>query len=86
MIQWVKLIPKEKFIEYYNQVLINLQNTDDFVLIYEHCSCIHEMLKEIDYWLKMSSNGNSRSKHSVDLIDFGENKNDSSDNQILMSA
>lgn len=26
------------------------------MLIYEHCSCIHKMLQEIDYWLKMSPN------------------------------
>lgn len=56
LIQWVKLIPKSKFIHYYNSVLENLQNTTDFVLIYEQCSCIHKMLQEIDYWLKMSTN------------------------------
>jgi len=26
------------------------------VLIYEQCSCVHKMLQEIDYWLKMSTN------------------------------
>ena len=51
--QWVKLIPKSKFMHFFNLVLTNLQNTTDMVLIYEHCTCIHEMLKEIDYWLKM---------------------------------
>ena len=52
----MKLIPKSKFVPYYNFVLENLQRTTDVVLIYEHCSCIHKMLLEIDYWLKMSTN------------------------------
>ena len=55
MIQWVKLIPKAKFMTYFNIVLENLHATEDFVLIYEQACCIHEMLKEIDYWLKMSN-------------------------------
>jgi hypothetical protein len=25
------------------------------VLIYEYATCIHEMLKEIDYWVKLSN-------------------------------
>jgi len=40
---------------YFNIVLENLHSTTDFVLIYEQACCIHEMLKEIDYWLKMSN-------------------------------
>ena len=40
---------------YFNIVLENLHVTTDFVLIYEQACCIHEMLKEIDYWLKMSN-------------------------------
>ena len=40
---------------YFNLVLENLYATTDFVLIYEQACCIHEMLKEIDYWLKMSN-------------------------------
>lgn len=40
---------------YFNIVLENLHATTDFVLIYEQACCIHEMLKEIDYWLKMSN-------------------------------
>ena len=39
---------------YFNLVLEQLSNTTDYVLIYEYCMCIHEMLKEIDYWLKQS--------------------------------
>ena len=40
---------------YFNIVLENLHATTDFVLIYEQACCIHAMLKEIDYWLKMSN-------------------------------
>jgi hypothetical protein len=40
---------------YFNIILENLHTTTDFVLIYEQACCIHEMLKEIDYWLKMSN-------------------------------
>ena len=55
MIQWVKLIPKAKFMTYFNIILENMHATTDFVLIYEQACCIHEMLKEIDYWLKLSN-------------------------------
>ena len=55
LIQWVKLIPKTKFMTYFNLVLENLHNTTDYVLIYEQACCVHEMLKEIDYWLKLSN-------------------------------
>lgn len=65
LIQWVKLIPKAKFIVYFNFILENLNNTQDYVLIYEQCSCIHEMLKEIDYWLKMSSGSGQGSYGSM---------------------
>jgi hypothetical protein len=57
LIQWVKLIPKSKFVHYYYQVLDALTQTSDCVLIYEYATCIHEMLKEIDYWIKLSSSG-----------------------------
>ena len=40
---------------YFNFVLENLSKTTDHVLIYEYATCIHEMLKEIDYWLKMQN-------------------------------
>jgi hypothetical protein len=55
LIQWVKLIPKNKFMHYYQLILEDLNNTNDMVLIYEYSTCIHEMLKEIDYWIKMSN-------------------------------
>jgi hypothetical protein len=58
LIQWVKLIPKTKFTLYYNLVLDNLAATSDLVLIYEHASCIHEMLKEIEYWIKQRNSAN----------------------------
>ena len=38
--------------DYFNIILENMSNTTDYVLIYEQATCIHEMLKEIDYWLK----------------------------------
>ena len=55
LIQWAKLIPKQRFMYYFNMVLESLEATTDFVLIYEYATCIHEMLKEIDYWIKQSS-------------------------------
>ena len=55
LLQWVKLIPKHKFIAYFNLVTENLSQTTDMVLIYEYSTCIHEMLKEIDYWIKMNN-------------------------------
>ena len=61
-------MPKAKFIHYYEQILANLATSTDYVLIYEHCSCIHEMLKEIDYWLKMSSSSHSGSGESYGSI------------------
>ena len=35
IIQWIKLIPKSKFMQYFDIVLDNLSKTEDFVLIYE---------------------------------------------------
>lgn len=35
LIQWVKLIPKAKFMNYFNLILENLYATTDVVLIYE---------------------------------------------------
>lgn len=59
LIQWVKLIPKAngKFLQYYETVLLNLEASTDPVLVYEQCQCIHEMLKEIEYWLKRAAAG-----------------------------
>ena len=47
---------------------------EDYVLIYEHCSCIHEMLKEIDYWLKMQSSGYHSENFSILTSAFGGKK------------
>jgi hypothetical protein len=71
---------------YFNIVLENLHATTDFVLIYEQACCIHEMLKEIDYWLKMSNStqpgqftsnlhgmGSLRRAAKSDLLDFNDN-------------
>jgi hypothetical protein len=57
---WVKILPKPRFLEYYNIVLTSLaeigQGADkfsnlDLVLINEHCKVLHEMVKEINQWL-----------------------------------
>ena len=46
---------------YFAQLLESLAQTSDFVLIYEHASCVHELLKEIDYWVKLGgSNGSAQ--------------------------
>lgn len=79
-------------------MLENLNQCDNQVLIYEYSTCIHEMLKELDYWVKMSaSNSNSvkpfitgasrpvRKTMSKNLFDFGDNSNDPQEEQIQMS-
>lgn len=70
-------MPKAKFIHYYEQILNNLANITDYVLIYEHCSCIHEMLKEIDYWLKMSGSSTNNTAEFGSILSnaFGSNSN-----------
>jgi len=49
---WAKILPKTQFINYFNVVIKSLSETTDEVLVNEHCHCIHEMLKEIDYWIR----------------------------------
>jgi len=83
---------------YFNQVLESLSLTTDMVLIYEYATCIHEMLKEIDYWLKMNSSqavpqfgnpfgahGGLRKTDVNDLLNFSDTGNDAQDDQISMS-
>lgn len=41
-------------------IVQSLAELTDHVLIYEHCRCIHEMIKEIDYWVKKSVDGGPR--------------------------
>lgn len=38
----------------------SLNELTDSVLIYEHCRCIHELIKEIDFWVKKSEAGEPR--------------------------
>lgn len=38
--------------DYMRLLITSLKELDDYVLIYEHCHCIHEMVKEIDNWVK----------------------------------
>lgn len=52
MSQWVKLLPKSEFMKYFKIVVQSLHEVTDYVLIYEHCYCIHEMIKELEYWIK----------------------------------
>lgn len=68
------------------------------VLIYEYATCIHEMLKEIDYWLKLSNTQSQsqlikpfdvvpirKNSFKKDLLDFSEGHQDPQDEQIQMS-
>lgn len=60
---WTKILPKPRFLEYFNIVLASLAETGvqltannqftnlDMVLINEHCRLLHEMLKEVYQWL-----------------------------------
>lgn len=45
-------MPKKRFHEYLSIVVESLKSLTDFVLIYEHCHCIHDMIKEIDDSIK----------------------------------
>ena len=57
---WYRILPKVHFQEILQSVLVSLNEITEEqaktslyqVLIYEHCHCIHEMLKEITYWLQ----------------------------------
>jgi hypothetical protein len=48
LIQWTRLLPKARFMDYFRLLISNLQETNDPVLIYETSRCIHEMIKEIE--------------------------------------
>jgi hypothetical protein len=43
--------------DYFTVIVRSLSQLTDHVLIYEHCRTIHELIKEIDYWVKKSENG-----------------------------
>ena len=63
-----------------------MSKTTDSVLIYEYATCIHEMLKEIDYWIKISSQSSSKvtpfSSKPRELFEFGDPQNDTQEDQI----
>lgn len=40
--------------EYLRILVQSLKELTDYVLIYEHCHCIHELIKEVDNWAKKS--------------------------------
>jgi hypothetical protein len=39
------------------------------VLIYEHCRCIHELIKELDFWVKKGESGTKPSFATGSLFD-----------------
>ena len=83
--QWIKLLPKAQFMKYFRILVQSLQETQDYVLIYEHCNCIHEMVKELDYWLKKTDDKSTGSKFpSGCLFDEGGSAIDE-DDQIKQS-
>jgi hypothetical protein len=55
---WAKILPKVYFYEIFQSVLLSLDEITETklalnqVLIYEHCHCVHELLKEIYHWLQ----------------------------------
>ena len=67
--QWAKLLPKNKFMDYFRILVHSLQESTDYVLIYEHCRCIHELIKELDHWIKKSESGSSPSYAHGSLFD-----------------
>ena len=48
LIQWTRLLPKTRFMDYFRMLIQNLQESVDPVIIYETAKGIHEMIKEID--------------------------------------
>lgn len=57
---WAKILPKVHFFEILTSVLQSLDEVTPEqaktalwqVLVYEHCHCVHEMLKEVYNWLQ----------------------------------
>lgn len=67
--QWVKFIPKAKIMDLFAILVRSLSEITDHVLIYEHCRTIHELVKEIDYWVKKSESGSKPSFAHGQLFD-----------------
>jgi hypothetical protein len=106
---WTKLVPKPHFLDLFNSVLESLHQIGqqsgtapvqlsslDQVLVMEHCHCIHEMLKEIHYWLQRDDQirrGNSRARIPdelpKDIFELRGNDNyqfsESEEDQIALS-
>jgi hypothetical protein len=55
--QWVKNLPKDKLLGYFTILVQSLSGLTDHVLIYEHCRCLHELVKELDFWVKKGESG-----------------------------
>jgi len=60
----------------------SLQETTDHVLIYEHCRCLHELIKEIDFWFKKGESGSRPSFAKGPLFDHNSSPITEEEEQI----
>lgn len=93
---WAKILPKVHFFEIFQSVLASLDEIREAtapinqVLITEHCHCIHEMLKEINYWNQradqLRKNGQAIPELSKDIFELrgSTTYGDSEDDQITI--
>jgi hypothetical protein len=70
--QWVKNLPKDKLLGYFTILVQSLSGLTDHVLIYEHCRCLHELVKELEFWVKKGESGAKPSYAAVGSL-FDEN-------------
>lgn len=68
--------------DYFRILVLSLKEVTDHVLIYEHCRCIHELIKEIDYWVKKSESGPRTSYAYGSLFDHGSTPISEEEDQI----
>jgi len=68
--------------DYFRILVQSLSELIDHVLIYEHCRCIHELIKEIDYWVKKSESGSRTSYASGSLFDHATTPISEEEDQI----
>jgi|LauGreDrversion4_2_1035121.scaffolds.fasta_scaffold169210_2 hypothetical protein len=71
--------------DYFRVLVVSLQEITDHVLIYEHCRCIHELIKEIEFWIKKEKSGNRASYAQGSLFDSGNSPITEEEEQIQMS-
>lgn len=84
--QWVKLIPKSQLLEQFRVLVQSLQVVSDRVLIYEHCRCLHELVKELDFWLKKQASGTRASYAQGSFFEHGGSPISEEEDQIQLSA